>query len=329
MEKAPKYRIYSDESGWNLDSSDKKKLSVNQDSFGSLAGITIDLDKIPSEKIEDVEAKWKNTIKRICEKHEKPIWNELKFENVGSFYKIEIVMAILNDINTEGSGGLRIYVLTWSKEEGEKEYEQYRQYGTATSFSIMYYYLLCDIINTSQEGKVDHALHADKATQLKKDWLKTQQFLASRLKKLLGNIKENFPLPEKSSQDNIFIQLADILAGFVRHTFVNGKSYTSYKAKEEYKKKCSGDLEHQHRLCYKIEEWLKKRKIEYFSLRGKDNGGIRTVPPSTKSKEQAVNLWRFQVKKQKDEESKSEEKPQDNQISFADKAPPSADFSLP
>ena len=272
----PTFHIYTDESGWDKKSGE----------FASVAAITVDTRKV---NIPEVQERWKERIKEIKRKP-----SEMKFKNVNSRDDVEVVMKILKDINRGGVGGLYINVLTWQKSDKE-DYDRSKQYGQEKTLAIMYCYLLKAVRSRKGKGNIIPQLYADKADQLNKPWKKSQEILARQWNSDLKKIKKRFPTPQANSKNYMFIQLADIMAGFMRHTFDKDYNFFRDKRKKGEIKEPKTNKEYKNDLCYKIEERLRSIGITFSC-----DGGCMSY-----SKDQPVSLWKF---KKADVEKKTQDK---------------------
>ena len=305
-----KYRIYSDESGW-------------EGEFSSICAITVDTEKI---EIADIEEKWKKK-------------SEMKFHKTKSWKDIDNVMKILRSISPAGKGGLRMDILTWKRAD-KKKLNLKKQYGKKKSLVIMYYFLLTEIFD-KQGRSIQHELYADEASYLEKQWktlmkIFTDKEVAKELMKdfnyeriwlkKYAEIEDKFSLPDKKSEDHLFIQLSDIMAGFMRHTCDPKKDFHSFQANrypnQKRDKVKRPEKYYKNYLCCEIHQWLKGIDIR-FSY---NEEGIANSP---RRKNQAVNLWRFKSKDTQLSLTPNEVREDESPPSTSDESPPSTSDESP
>ena len=264
----PKHHIYADESNWKT-----KEVSP----FASIAAITVDTKEV---SIKNIEEKWKKKIKEV--------WSEeMKFKKVSSIQKIDNVIDLLGYLKPKAKG-VRIDVIIWNQND-KLDYHEKQQHNPEDTLAIMYYFLIKEVINKKYPKGLPKELpqlYADQAGQIRESWQETQRIFAREFKRELEDIKKQLPEPNSSSQAYVFIQLADIMAGFARN--IRDKDYPEFRKKHEDnpKQKLSNTKEHQHALCYQIEQWLRKNEIHFSTKEG--------IRERYEYRKQAVNLWYFQ-----------------------------------
>ena len=264
------YNIYMDESGWDNSSAH----------FGSVAAITMPQTSEIYEKIKNIL----------------PI-GEIKWKEIHTHDKLKRALDFFDNFKL-GKGGLRVDILTWRKID-KLNYPLEKQYNAKTTLGIMYGFVIMEVmrkIGWKRKVKV----YPDELTNMgEKEWKKTMKIIQEiqKSKNKKQDIKKfNIKFKEKESSSEIFVQVADFMAGFMRSTWELSISKLTYSNQEK----------RYFNACEEVKKWLsdKLRKetssygyvheYNYFSLKKKKPFGYEGgISNRYKDRDEPINFWKF------------------------------------